>query len=203
MHAATVYLDNLRAQGVAATSPFAGLIHVLLPLSLLYLLVANIHDDSLCDTRQFWLTRPYGWKSLLGAKALFVLAFVCLPFLASDVIRLAIQNLPVTSHIADLLWSQAALSRIVLAAFALAAVTSGLAQFTFAALALVLVTTVFPSAPRQGRTSHPGAAWTGFETSASSRFWPSLPSRPCSSNTRAAGPFSPVPCWREVTRLPF
>jgi hypothetical protein len=35
------------------------------------LAIAAVHEDRLTGDRQFWVTRPYLWKSLLLAKALF------------------------------------------------------------------------------------------------------------------------------------
>ena len=34
--------------------------------------------------RQFWITRPYRWQSLLGAKVRFVLVFLNLPMTVAD-----------------------------------------------------------------------------------------------------------------------
>src|SRR5713226_5447611 len=58
----------------------------LLPLAGLILIARVIHAEALPGDRQFWRTRPYAWKSLLGAKALFVLAFVNIPMLAANAI---------------------------------------------------------------------------------------------------------------------
>src|ERR1700690_3970750 len=39
--------------------------------------------EAIPGDRQFWITRPYRWRSLLAAKVLFLIAFVNLPvFLA-------------------------------------------------------------------------------------------------------------------------
>ena len=37
--------------------------------------------EAIPGDRQFWITRPYRWQSLLGAKLLFIVAFVNLPIL--------------------------------------------------------------------------------------------------------------------------
>src|ERR1035441_2581418 len=49
------------------------------------LAIAAVHEDPLTGDRQFWITRPYSWKSLLLAKALFILVFVSLPALLDQV----------------------------------------------------------------------------------------------------------------------
>ena len=40
--------------------------------------------EAIPGDRQFWITRPYRWQSLLGAKVLFIIAFVNLPILAAQ-----------------------------------------------------------------------------------------------------------------------
>src|ERR1043166_191352 len=55
----------------------------LLPLAWIYLVVRVILQEPLPGDRQFWITRPYAWRSLLGAKALFVIAVINLPRLIS------------------------------------------------------------------------------------------------------------------------
>src|SRR5256885_7885270 len=52
------------------------LVMILLPLAWWTLIARVIHDEVLPGDNQFWITRPYSWKSLLGAKALFILAFI-------------------------------------------------------------------------------------------------------------------------------
>src|SRR4051812_34967400 len=64
------------------------LVRFLLPAAGWVLIARVIHAEALPGDRQFWLTRPYAWKSLLGAKALFILVFVNLPMLVADVIIL-------------------------------------------------------------------------------------------------------------------
>src|ERR1700739_4313976 len=88
---AFAWLDIRRwSQGdsFAATSFFVlidsqflpGLLNALLPLSWMFLIVRVVQGESLVGDRQFWITRPYDWKQLMAAKALFVLAFINLPF---------------------------------------------------------------------------------------------------------------------------
>src|SRR5579872_589291 len=60
------------------------LVMFLLPLAWWMLIARVIHDEALPGDCQFWITRPYSWKSLLGAKALFILTFISLPMLLAD-----------------------------------------------------------------------------------------------------------------------
>ena len=59
---------------------FVTLLKVLLPISQFVLITSVVHEDRLVGDQQFWITRPYDWRSLLGAKLLFVLTCVILPF---------------------------------------------------------------------------------------------------------------------------
>jgi hypothetical protein len=50
-----------------------------------WVLIARvIHAEPLAGDRQFWVTRPYAWRSLLGAKILFIAVFINLPVLIAD-----------------------------------------------------------------------------------------------------------------------
>ena len=59
---------------------FIGLLKILIPIIWLVMIARLIHDESLVGDQQFWITRPYTWASLLGAKLLFILLCVMLPF---------------------------------------------------------------------------------------------------------------------------
>lgn len=59
---------------------FAGLLKILIPVLWLVVIARLIHDESLVGDQQFWITRPYTWGSLLGAKLLFIVLCVVLPF---------------------------------------------------------------------------------------------------------------------------
>lgn len=58
---------------------FVTLLKVLIPACWLVMIARAGHGDNLLGQEQFWITRPYRWQSLLGAKALFVVMFVGLP----------------------------------------------------------------------------------------------------------------------------
>jgi hypothetical protein len=76
-------------------------------LGWIYLAVRVVLEEPLPGDRQFWVTRPYGWKSLLGAKALFALAFLNLPLLISDCMILWWHGFPPLTQVSGLLWKQA------------------------------------------------------------------------------------------------
>src|SRR6185312_16301017 len=62
---------------------------VLVVLGWLALIVRVIMEEPQVGDRHFWLTRPYQWKSLLGAKVLFILVFVNLPLFTAQMLFLA------------------------------------------------------------------------------------------------------------------
>ena len=80
----------------------ADLLGLLLPFAWGYLVARAIYGEPLPGDRQFWVTRPYRWKSLLGAKVLFIAAFVTLPLLLSDCVILSLQGLHPSAHLAGL-----------------------------------------------------------------------------------------------------
>jgi hypothetical protein len=65
------FLPSMLEAGVLAV-----LLTVLVPVSWWLLIARVIHAEALVGDRQFWVTRPYEWKKLLGAKALFLAVFL-------------------------------------------------------------------------------------------------------------------------------
>ncbi len=111
------------------------LVMILLPLTWWTLIARLIHDEALPGDSQFWITRPYSWKSLLGAKILFILAFINLPMLVADGVIVHAYGLPLGAELPGLLWSQVLLAVLfVLPIAALSGLTTGLVQLIFAVL---------------------------------------------------------------------
>ena len=55
-----------------------------------WLLIARvIHAEGLVGENRFWLTRPYEWKKLAAAKALFVGVWIYVPFVIAQMLVLA------------------------------------------------------------------------------------------------------------------
>jgi len=112
-----------------------------------WLLIASIiYKEPLVGDRQFWLTRPYSWKSLLVAKALLILAFINLPFLVSDIVILTAGGFSPSRAAANLLGRQAALTAVFLVpAAAVASVTRHLADLVISVfLATALYGLAYP-----------------------------------------------------------
>ncbi len=112
---------------------------VFLPVIWWFLIARVVHAEALPGHRQFWLTRPYRWKSLLGAKVLFIFVFVNLPLLAADMVIIRAVGFSIGQEVAGLLWTQVLLiTAFVLPAAAFAAITSGLGELLFATSLMVL-----------------------------------------------------------------
>lgn len=117
------------------------------------------HSEALPGDKQFWLTRPYSWKSLLAAKCLFLLAFVTLPMTLSDIVLLRAAGFQASGYLPGLIWEQILRGTIILApALALAAVTPNAAGQIFTALALA-VFLGFSSAYADARPSWVALGW--------------------------------------------
>src|SRR5260370_3597903 len=111
------------------------LVMILLPLAWWTLIARVIHDEALPGDSQFWITRPYSWKSLLGAKALFILAFINIPMLLDDGVIVRAYGLPLGAEMRGLLWSQVLIAIVfILPIAALSALTTGFVQLIFAVL---------------------------------------------------------------------
>ncbi len=118
----------------------------LLPLACWSLIIAAIHEEKLPGDRQYWLTRPFSWKDLLGAKALFVVAFINLPMLVCHAAILSAVGVPLLEHFPALLWRQVFfVAFYILPVAALAAISRNIGQLILTALLIVL-----PIALRQG-----------------------------------------------------
>jgi hypothetical protein len=136
----------------------ATLVMFLLPLAWWTLIGRVIHDEALPGDRQFWITRPYSWHGLLGAKILFVLAFINLPMLLAHAVIIRAYGLPLGAAIPGLLWSQLLLTVVfLLPVFALSAVTKNFVQLIVAVLAPAVIALLFAIAV-------PGIALGGFPT---------------------------------------
>nr|HEV7954145.1 ABC transporter permease [Candidatus Acidoferrales bacterium] len=102
---------------------------LLLPVAWWMLIGRVVHDEALPGDRQFWLTRPYSWRSLLGAKLLFILAFVNLPMLIAQMVIVHAYGFSLGAELVGLVWSQVLLTIVfVLPILAISALTDGFVQ---------------------------------------------------------------------------
>ena len=96
--------------------------------------------EAIPGDRQFWITRPYRWQSLLGAKLLFIVTFVNGPLFLADLLILIIDGFPLRASAPGLLWSQVLLFTFLALPFAtLATLSSGMVPFVFTQLIVFAV----------------------------------------------------------------
>jgi hypothetical protein len=112
-----------------------GFLKFLIPIAWLVLISRLVHDEELVGDRQFWVTRPYTWYSLILSKILFIILFICVPFLIMQMILLHHAGLYPTRLIPGMLKNMVYVSAIfLLPLFAIAAVTSTFVRYISSAL---------------------------------------------------------------------
>ena len=105
---------------------------ILLPVTAVFFIVRLIHAETIPGDTQFWITRPYRWRSLLAAKLLFILTFINAPVLAARIFVIERSGFPLAFEIVPLLWSQFVMFvGFCLPVAALAAVTADMVTFVF------------------------------------------------------------------------
>lgn len=121
---------------VNSATPTVYLALLLLPVAWWMLIGRVIHDEALPGDRQFWITRPYSWRSLLSAKLLFILTFINLPMLIAQAVIVHAYGFSLVSEFPGLLWSQVLLTIVfVLPVLAMSALTDGFVQLIAGILA--------------------------------------------------------------------
>lgn len=105
-------------------------VQFLLPVGWWVLIVRAVHGEPLTGDREFWTTRPYRWRSLLGAKLLLIVLFVNLPIAAAQAAILLAHGFHLSAVWSSLLWNQVLLTvALFLPVAAIGALTSGMVQF--------------------------------------------------------------------------
>jgi hypothetical protein len=129
------WLDDPGANRSVAWS----MVQLMLPLAWWILIARVVYGEILPGERQFWITRPYRWTSLLAAKLLFIGVFVNLPLLAADVIILRAYGFAPGEEIQGLVWKQIVCTLVfLLPVAALCAITSGFFQLLSVAFVLLV-----------------------------------------------------------------
>jgi hypothetical protein len=104
-----------------------------------FLCARLIQAETIPGDRQFWLTRPYDWRSLLGAKLLFVVTFISAPLLVADAVILAWEGFSVAANLPGLLWSVMLTTvGLLMTLCAFATLTRGLAQWMVSLIVTVV-----------------------------------------------------------------
>jgi hypothetical protein len=122
--------------GMLEAGLLAGLLTVLIPVSWWLLIARVIHAEALVGDCQFWVTRPYEWKKLLGAKVLFLAVFLYLPLLIAQCLLLFRAGFHPLSFVPGLLFNLLLITAvIVLPLLAITTVTATFARVTLTLLA--------------------------------------------------------------------
>ena len=136
----------------------------LLPMAWWFLVSIAVYGELLPGNRQFWVTRPYRWTSLLGAKLLFILAFVSLPLLLADCFILLLQGLRPWENPVGLLWHELSLFAVIfLPMMAVACITTSFGQAVLVGLASTVIIAVWffgPFLSSVGRLDFNGVGMT-------------------------------------------
>lgn len=112
---------------------------LLVLLSWVLLIARVVYEEPLVGDRQFWITRPYGWGQLLGAKLLFVVLYLYPPLVAAQCICMVsagVHPFDGISTLAAYLFLLTGL--VVLPVTAIASVTANQAKLTFIAIGILL-----------------------------------------------------------------
>jgi len=75
-------------EGFNPASLGVGFLVFLIPVMWLVLMSRLVHDEELVGDRQFWITRPYTWYSLLLSKVLYLIVFIGLPLIVMQMVLL-------------------------------------------------------------------------------------------------------------------
>jgi hypothetical protein len=129
------------SQDVQLQELVSRVIALLLIISWGILIIRLIQTDRLPGVNQFWTTRPIVWWKLLAAKGLFLLAFLYIPLILSQMLLLHRGGFAVAHNLPLILLDMVLLSAmLVLPLASAAAVTSSFGQTVLALLgALVLL----------------------------------------------------------------
>jgi len=130
---------TLNRFGIYGAGLVQGLLLLLIPISWWLLISRVVQEERLVGDRQFWITRPYEWKKLLAAKALFVACFVYIPLAATQWCLLAVTGLRPASHVGALLYNGMLLTALpILPIAALATVTRNIARMVLTLLGVLV-----------------------------------------------------------------
>jgi hypothetical protein len=101
------------------------------------LITRVVQAESLVGETQFWVTRPYEWKKLLAAKALFLGVYLYLPLVMMQCVLLSRAGFAPRSHIGGLTGNLLLLTgEVVVPIFAIACVTASLARMALTILGI-------------------------------------------------------------------
>jgi hypothetical protein len=107
----------------------------LLAMAALVMIVRLVHAEAIPGDRQFWITRPYRWPSLLAAKLIFVVAFLSVPVLIAQTVVFVRDGFAVSANLGAVAWSNALVFFVlILPAVALASLTRSISELLVAGI---------------------------------------------------------------------
>ena len=80
----------------------SGIVTALVPISWFIQITRLVQDECLVGERPYWYTRPYEWRKLLAAKALFLALFLVLPLAIAQAVLLHLGGFSVARHLPGL-----------------------------------------------------------------------------------------------------
>lgn len=135
--------QNEAAMGILSGPGLIGmavLAAFLMPVSWWILITRLVHGECLVGDKQWWLTKPYEWPQLLGAKALFVAVFVALPLVLAQWTLLARAGFGPLGHLPGQGYDLLLIAVLLMAPVAaLAEVTSTFARLVLTGFGILLV----------------------------------------------------------------
>jgi hypothetical protein len=145
-----IFLALTALFAVDSSRQIAQALVVILIIAAIHLTSRAVHAEPIPGTGQFWATRPYRWQSLLIAKLLMIVVCVVVPIGIARVAQIVLLGYPLSASLLPLAWAQLLFFAALLPVAALAALTSGMMEFTIGMLALtvayLLATFVLPFA---------------------------------------------------------
>lgn len=145
-----IFLALAALFAIGSSSQIAQALVVILIIAAIHLISRAVHAEPIPGTGQFWTTRPYRWQSLLIAKLLLIALCIVVPIGIARVAQLVLLGYPLGASLLPLAWAQLLFFAALLPVAALAALTSGMMEFTIGMLALavayLLATFVLPIA---------------------------------------------------------
>jgi hypothetical protein len=131
--------DSLRYDSATAWRyTGASTLGILLVLGWTTVLVRLIYEEPLTGDRQFWVTRPYRWQSLLAAKILFIFIVINLPLFVAQLCLVAAAGFAPFQHFSRVLALNLTLNVLLLPLATLAVVTGGKRQMTRAIIVVLI-----------------------------------------------------------------
>ena len=131
----------------------------LLVMGWIIILIRLFQEESPAGDRQFWITRPYRWPSLLAAKMIFILAVMTVPLLVAQMVLLRAAGFSLLHYFPGVLLLHARLLGIALILIALAVISAGFRQMSWAILLFLLY---LGASAWVGSQNTEAGAWRGF-----------------------------------------